>query len=70
MLTGTPAVDPLQWWGALTQQFTDLASQAMKDAAAAAPKQAVSPPAAVARKASAAPAVAKTAGKAASKRTR
>ena len=26
-----PAVDPMQWWGALTQQFTDLAANAMKD---------------------------------------
>ena len=25
------AVDPMQWWGALTQQFTELASKAMKD---------------------------------------
>jgi hypothetical protein len=30
----TAAVDPMQWWGALTQQFTDLATQAMKDSAA------------------------------------
>ncbi|MES3014991.1 MAG: PhaM family polyhydroxyalkanoate granule multifunctional regulatory protein [Pseudomonadota bacterium] len=32
----TPApgvVDPLQWWGALTQQFTELATTAMKDTA-------------------------------------
>ena len=29
---GTPgAVDPLQWWGALTKQFTELATQALKD---------------------------------------
>ena len=28
------AVDPLQWWGALTQQFQHIASAAMKDAAA------------------------------------
>ena len=28
------AVDPLQWWGALTQQFTEIASQAVKDSAA------------------------------------
>lgn len=26
-------VDPMQWWGALTQQFTDLAAQALKDGA-------------------------------------
>ncbi|MFM7507771.1 MAG: PhaM family polyhydroxyalkanoate granule multifunctional regulatory protein [Rubrivivax sp.] len=25
------AVDPMQWWGALTQQFTELAAQALKD---------------------------------------
>ena len=30
---GAPAgvVDPMQWWGALTQQFTQLAVQAMRD---------------------------------------
>jgi hypothetical protein len=27
----TAAVDPLQWWGALSQQFTQLAANAMKD---------------------------------------
>lgn len=26
-------VDPMQWWGALTQQFTELAAQALKDTA-------------------------------------
>lgn len=26
-----PAVDPVQWWGALTQQFSELATQALKD---------------------------------------
>jgi hypothetical protein len=26
-----PAVDALQWWGALTRQFTELAAQALKD---------------------------------------
>jgi hypothetical protein len=25
------AVDPMQWWGALTKQFTQLAATAMKD---------------------------------------
>ena len=30
----TPAaVDPMQWWGALTKQFTELAATAMKDSA-------------------------------------
>ena len=32
-------VDPMQWWGALTQQFTTLAVQAMKDGTADAAKQ-------------------------------
>ena len=31
-----PLADPMQWWGSLTQQFATLASQAMKDSAAAA----------------------------------
>ncbi len=34
--SGEPAVgvvDPLQWWGALTQQFQQIATSAMKDAA-------------------------------------
>jgi hypothetical protein len=26
----TPPVDPLQWWGALTQQFTEIATKATK----------------------------------------
>ena len=26
-----PAVDPMQWWGALTKQFTELATAAVKD---------------------------------------
>jgi len=28
------AIDPMQWWGALTQQFTELATNALKDGAA------------------------------------
>jgi hypothetical protein len=32
------AVDPMQWWSALTQQFTQLATSAMKDGAADAAK--------------------------------
>jgi len=37
--TETPAaVDPMQWWGALTQQFTQLATAAMKDGAGGAAK--------------------------------
>jgi hypothetical protein len=34
----TPAVDPMQWWGALTKQFTQLATSAMKDSAGDAAK--------------------------------
>lgn len=30
--TGNGVVDPLQWWGALTQQFQQIATDAMKDA--------------------------------------
>ncbi len=30
---GAPAVDPMQWWGALTQQFTELATNAMAQGA-------------------------------------
>ena len=33
-----PMVDPMQWWGALTKQFTQLAAAAMKDTAADAAK--------------------------------
>ena len=40
-------VDPMQWWGALTQQFTELATSAIKDGAADAarnpPRAAVAP---------------------------
>jgi len=39
-------IDPMQWWGALTQQFTEIASKAMKDAGseAAPTSDAASPP--------------------------
>jgi hypothetical protein len=30
-------VDPMQWWGALTKQFTELAASALKDVASEAP---------------------------------
>ena len=33
-----PAVDPMHWWGALTQQFQGIASAALKDVAAEAMK--------------------------------
>jgi len=35
---GTPPVDPMQWWGALTKQFTQLATTAMKESATDAAK--------------------------------
>lgn len=35
----TPMVDPMQWWGALTQQFTELATKAMKDGGTEAARQ-------------------------------
>jgi hypothetical protein len=31
-----PLADPLQWWGALTQQFTEIAAKALKDGSEAA----------------------------------
>jgi len=33
-----PAVDPMQWWGSLTQQFQNIAATAVKDVAAKAMK--------------------------------
>jgi hypothetical protein len=36
--TGAGPVDPMQWWGALTKQFTTLAASAMKDTATDAAK--------------------------------
>lgn len=36
--SGTPPVDPMQWWAALTKQFTQLATTAMKDSVADAGK--------------------------------
>ena len=36
--TGPGAVDPLQWWGALTKQFSQLAANAMKESATDAAK--------------------------------
>ena len=35
---GVGVVDPLQWWGALTKQFTELAANAMKESASDAAK--------------------------------
>jgi len=41
-----PAVDPMQWWGALTQQFQGIAAAAMKDVAGEAMKASMAPKAA------------------------
>ncbi|HOK11239.1 MAG TPA: hypothetical protein PK214_02520 [Ottowia sp.] len=49
-VTGAPALaDPMQWWGALTQQFQQIAANAVREAARAAPelpKADATPPAA------------------------
>jgi hypothetical protein len=60
-------VDPMQWWGALTQQFTELATKAMQDSSALASRNlaAAAPAAAAPAKKAAA---AKTAAKAPRKR--
>lgn len=51
-----PAVDPMQWWGALTKQFTELASAAIqKGSAAAAEAGAVAAKAGAAQSRAAAP---------------
>jgi hypothetical protein len=60
------AVDPLQWWGALTQQFQEIAANAMKDVAQ---KTAPAPAQAGAKKA-AAPAKKPGARKAPARKTR
>ncbi len=72
------AVDPMQWWGALTRQFSELAANAIKDTpvqaateiAGTAFKQAVQPMAYDAKAALKAPARKTTAKKAAAKRSR
>lgn len=40
--TTQPAVDPMQWWGALTQQFQEIAAAALKDVAGEAMKAGMS----------------------------
>jgi hypothetical protein len=67
--TKPAGVDPMQWWGALTQQFTEIATKAMQDSSAIAARNL----AASAAKAPAAPATkkeapAKTAARAPRKR--
>jgi hypothetical protein len=55
-------VDPMQWWGALTQQFTELATKAMHDSSAIASRNlaAAKPAQPPVKKAATAKAVAKT----------
>ena len=48
-----PAVDPMQWWGALTQQFQGIAAAALKDVAGEAMKTGMTAKNATARKTSA-----------------
>jgi hypothetical protein len=38
-----PAVDPMQWWGSLTQQFQNIAAAAVKDVAAKAMNEGTQP---------------------------
>ncbi|MDO9071655.1 MAG: hypothetical protein Q7U73_00170 [Rubrivivax sp.] len=60
------AIDPMQWWGALTQQFTEIAAKAVKDGSADAARHlAATVPAAA--PAASATTLGKTAGKAAKK---
>jgi hypothetical protein len=54
----------MQWWGALTRQFADLASQALSEAQPAGQRAAAAAPAAAAK----APAAKKTAAKKAARR--
>jgi hypothetical protein len=54
-----PAVDPMQWWGAITQQFQNIAAAAVKDVAANAMKDAAQPAKKKATAAKASPASAK-----------
>ena len=64
-------VDPVQWWGALTQQFTELATKAMQDGSALASRSlAAAPVAAAPTKADAAKVAAKVAAKSATKAPR
>ena len=61
------AVDPMQWWGSLTQQFQNIASAAMQDVAAEALKAkttaAAATPAPAAKKAASKAGAAKTSAK-------
>jgi hypothetical protein len=58
-----PLADPMQYWGALTQQFQQIAGQAMKEAAARSAAAAKAQAAPAAAPPTAAPAVKKTASR-------
>ena len=62
---GAPAVDPLQWWSSLTNQFQEIAANAMKDVAQTA---AAMEPAAKGKASAAATAPAKAAKKTAARK--
>ena len=64
-------VDPMQWWGALTQQFTELATKAMQDSSVLGARNLAAAQATTdaAPKKKAAPAAKPTAGKTARKRS-
>ena len=58
-----PAVDPMQWWGSLTEQFQNIAAAALKDVAAQALKNAPKKPVSKAATKTAPKAAAKSAAK-------
>lgn len=58
---GSTTVDPMQWWGSLTQQFQKIAASAMQDVAAQAMKTKASEAPAPSARAKAAPAATKKA---------
>ena len=72
--TEQPVVDPMQWWGAISQQFQSIAAKTMQDmqqhAAAAASAKPASPKPAKAKPAAAKPrAAAKTGATAKARKT-
>jgi len=58
-----PAVDPMQWWGSLTEQFQNIAAAALKDVAAQALKDAPKKPGSKAATKTASKTAAKSAAK-------
>ncbi len=62
-----PAIDPMQWWGALTQQFTEIAGKALKEGAGGTLRAAATAPVKAAKAARAAKAAVKPVRRAARK---